>query len=397
MMRILILLGAIALSVPAAAQHHDTQQASSPAPVQSAVAPACTHEHAAMGHCTLPVAAPLQNSGDAKCTPEHAAMGHCTLPATTPRPPSRDAKCSAEHAAMGHCTLPVAAPQQPSGDAKCTPEHAAMGHCALAGKAMKQSSDGASTPTAIPQQPPPPVAYEGPEHAADAVWGNQAMAPVRRAVYAEHGRFRGSRILLDRLEYQARDGHDGYAWEGDAWYGGDYDRLWFKSEGEGGFGGALEEAEAQLLWSRALGPWFNLQTGVRYDIRPRSQRTHLAVGVQGLAPYWFEIDAAVFLSDRGDLTARIEGEYDQRITNQLILQPRIEATLSAQDVPDIAIGSGLSAIEAGLRLRYEIVPEFAPYVGVQYERSIGDTAVFARAAGERRSDWALVAGLRMWF
>ncbi|KKC25556.1 copper resistance protein CopB [Sphingomonas sp. SRS2] len=223
------------------------------------------------------------------------------------------------------------------------------------------------------------------------------MSPVRRAIYAEHGTFRGSKMLIDRLEYRAQDGHDGYAWEGDAWFGGDYDRLWLKTEGEGGFGTALESAEIQALWSRALDPWFNLQAGIRYDLRPRPDRAHLAVGIQGLAPYWFEVDVAAFLSDRGDLTARIEAEYDQRITNRLILQPRVEFSLAAQDVPSIGVGAGLSSIEAGLRLRYEVVPEFAPYLGIDYERSIGRTADFARAAGEDVGGLAFVIGIRTWF
>jgi copper resistance protein B len=250
--------------------------------------------------------------------------------------------------------------------------------------------------------PPPPTApaaaaSSDPDYAADAVWGADAMAPVRRALYTEHGSFRGGKLLIDRLEYRARDGQDGYAWEGEAWYGGDYDRLWLKSEGEGGFRKALDSAEVQALWSHALDPWFNFQTGIRYDIRPRPDRAHLAVGVQGLVPYFFEVDVAAFLSTRGDLTARVEAEYDQRITNRLILQPGVELNLSAQDVPSIGLGAGLSSVEAGLRLRYEFVPEFAPYIGVHYERSIGNTARFARAAGTDTGGPALVLGMRAWF
>ncbi len=268
-----------------------------------------------------------------------------------------------------------------------------MGHCKPA----------APTPAAPPPvAPPPPAASTGPDHAADAVWGARAMAPVRRAVHAEHGGFTGNRVLIDRLEYRAAKGRDGYAWEGDAWFGGDYDRLWLKSEGEGGFGDALDHGEVQALFSRAIGPWFNLQGGVRQDFGSRkagggADRTHLAFGVQGLAPYWFELDAAAFLSTRGELTARIAGEYDQRLTNRLILQPRAELNLAAQDVPDQRIGSGLSSLEAGLRLRYEFVPEFAPYIGVEWDRGTGRTAEFARADGKRTGGWSLVAGIRAWF
>src|SRR5690606_5387904 len=160
-----------------------------------------------------------------------------------------------------------------------------------------------------------------------------------------------------------------------------YDKLWFKSEGEGAFGGHIESAEVQALWSHAIGPFFDVQAGVRYDFEPDSH-AHAVLGVQGLAPYMFEIDAAAFLSDRGDLTASVEAEYDQRITQRLILQPQIEVAVSAQDIPERGIGAGLTSVEAGLRLRYEFAREFAPYVGFGYEAKLGGTADYARLSGE---------------
>ncbi|HEX8381568.1 MAG TPA: copper resistance protein B, partial [Allosphingosinicella sp.] len=153
----------------------------------------------------------------------------------------------------------------------------------------------------------------------------------------------------------------------------------------------------QALWSRAINPWWNLQAGVRYDFRPDPERAHLVLGIEGLAPYWFEIDAAAFVSHKGDVTARFEAEYDQRLTQKLILQPRIEFDLAAQDVPELGIGSGLSTAELGLRLRYEFVPEFAPYVGVAYECAFGDTADFRRAAGDRAGGLNFLVGVRAWF
>lgn len=268
-------------------------------------------------------------------------------------------------------------------DPDCPPEHAAMGHC---------------TPATGPAPTRSSVAALGDQdYAADGIWGADAMAPVRRAVFSEHGAIRTGKLLIDRFEYRARKGHNGYAWEGEAWYGGDYDRLLIKSQGEGNFGKSLEAGEVQALWRRALDPWFNFQAGLRYDIRPEPDRAHLAIGLYGLAPYFFEVDAAAFLSDRGDLTARVEAEYDQRITNRLILQPRGELNLAAQDVRSIGVGAGLSSIEAGLRLRYEIVPEFAPYIGAEYERRLSNTADFARAAGEDVGGWAFVTGVRVWF
>ena len=179
--------------------------------------------------------------------------------------------------------------------------------------------------------------------------------------------------------------------------GGRINRLWVKSEAEYAFDeDAFEELQVQALYSRAIGPFFDLQAGVRFDPEPDT-RGHLVVGVQGLAPYMFHVDSALFLSDRGDLTARIEGEYDQRITQKLILQPRIEAEFAAQDIPERGIGAGITKVEPGVRLRYEIEREFAPYVGIEYEAKLGETADIARAAGEDAAGFKLLIGLRAWF
>src|SRR3546814_487700 len=255
-----------------------------------------------------------------------------------------------------------------------------------AGRAMP----GMAAENAPPVAPPPPEAFQGAEHAGTTVWDRELFLRKREtALIKEHGGFTTGIVLVDRLEYRALEGRDGYKWDGQGWYGGDYHKIWSKSEGEGGFGEAPEQAEVQLLYSRALDPWFNLQAGIRHDFRPYPERTHLVLGIQGLAPYWFEVDGQLFLSDKGDVTARFEAEYDQRITQKLILQPLVEFDLAAQDVPELGIGAGLSSVEAGLRLRYEFAPEFAPYIGVEYERKFGDTADFARTAGEDVGGWAL--------
>lgn len=136
---------------------------------------------------------------------------------------------------------------------------------------------------------------------------------------------------------------------------------------------------------------------MRQDFGHGPDRTHAVIGVEGLAPWWFEVEGALFLSDKGDLTARIEGSYDQRITQRLIVQPMAEIGLAAQDVPESGIGAGLSDIELGLRLRYEIVREFAPYVGIEWARKIGDTARFARADGDDVDSLNVVAGVKLWF
>jgi copper resistance protein B len=256
---------------------------------------------------------------------------------------------------------------------------------------------GAAAAPAPPSAPPPEAAFSGPAHAADLVFGPAQMARAREGLRQEHGDIEASKVLIDQAEVKVRDGRDGYAWDAQAWHGGDIDKLWIKTEGEGAFRQEVEKAEVQALWSHAVDPWFDLQLGVRHDFRPDPERTYLVAGVQGLAPYWFEVDGAVFLSNKGDLSARLEGEYDLRITQQLILQPRAEVDLALQKVPELGIGSGLSSAEIGARLRYEIRREFAPYVGFEYERAFGATADFSRARGEKAGGWSLLAGLRTWF
>jgi copper resistance protein B len=305
-------------------------------------------------------------------------MGHCKLE-PAPRPSTT---CVPEHAAMGHCTL---TPAQPFGD-----PHA--GH-------NMQSVGAAPLP---PATPPPAAAFSGPANAADAFYDKAQMSEARGDMVREHGGMKTHQFLIDQLEARIGKGRDGYAWDAEAWYGGDINKLWVTTEGEGQFSGDFEGAEVQALWSRAIDPWFDLQLGVRQDIAPGPDRTHLVVGVQGLAPYWFEVDGAVFLSSRGDVTARAEVEYDLRITQRLILQPNAEIELSFQDIPELLIGAGLTSAELGTRLRYEIFPPsgpavVAPYVGVQYERAFGDTARLHRAAGEEVGGWRFLAGVRTWF
>jgi copper resistance protein B len=281
-----------------------------------------------------------------------------------------------DHSQMDHGAHKMpAAPEAELEVDHSTMDHGAMGH----GK-----------PASLPNN------LTGPPNAADAIWGAEAMRPSREALYEEHGDMQLFWFQGDRMEFRARDGEDGYLWDVQGYYGGDLDKFWFKSEGEGSFGEPLESAEVQALYSRAIAPFFDLQAGVRQDLTG-ADRTHAVIGIQGLAPYMFEIDAAAFLSSKGDLTARIEAEYDQRLTQRLILQPRAELNLSAQEIPELDIGSGIDNIELGLRLRYEIAREFAPYVGIEQEWKLGGSRDFARLAGEDASVTNYVVGVRFWF
>ncbi len=226
-----------------------------------------------------------------------------------------------------------------------------------------------------------------------------AGAPLFNAAHAAGANDIFSLVLANRFEYQSNEGDDLLLWDVQGWVGGDYNKFWVKSEGEYLFeGGEFDEAEVQALYSRAIARYWDVQAGVRQDIKPDNpSRTFGVVGVQGLAPYWFELDAALFVSDDGDVEARIEGEYDLLVTQRLILQPRAELNFAFQDVEALGVGSGLSTAEAGVRLRYEIKRELAPYIGVAWRRSVGNTGDFARAGGENVGGVSFVVGLRSWF
>lgn len=265
-----------------------------------------------------------------------------------------------------------------------------------AGKDMASMPGMAMTGTALPAgdapAPAPPM-----DHYADRVFAGPEMGQSRSKMMHEQGAQNFSQVMFNLAELQVRDGKDGYRWDGEAWFGGDINRLWLKTEGEGAFREGVDSAEIQALYSRAIGPYFNLQAGVRHDFQPTPNRTYATVGFEGLAPYQFEVEGAAFISQKGDILGRLEGYYDQRITQRIILQPRVELNLAAQDVPENRIGAGLTDAELGLRLRYEIAREFAPYIGVSYQAKTGRTADYARADGKAATSTSFVAGVRFWF
>jgi copper resistance protein B len=338
--------------------------------------------------------APFVFAGSAAAQAMDPAMPGMTMPKATAKPAAKakakpaPAKPSPDMASMPGMPAPAAPKAAPP-----APAMADMpGMKRMPATDAKPAADAGAPAEAepeIPDTPPPPPAKD---HAADRYYDPAVMAAARAQLRQEHG---GTSFSMVMAKYQARAG-GGYRWDGQGWVGGDINRFVVRSEGEGSRRGGLDAAEIQGLYSHAIGPYFDLQAGVRQDVAPRA-RTYASVGFQGLAPYWFDVSGALFLSTQGQLLGRLESTYDLRLSQRLILQPRAEFNFAAQNSVETRTGSGLSNAELGLRLRYEITREFAPYIGVSWDRKVGKTADYARARGDDVGGASLVAGLRTFF
>jgi copper resistance protein B len=208
-------------------------------------------------------------------------------------------------------------------------------------------------------------------------------------------------FLADRLEYQSLSSGTPLVWDFQGYVGKTYNKFWFRTEGNAFTSKKGGETEFWGMYSRAITAYFNLQTGIRYDVAygggETLSRGFAAIGVEGLAPYLFEVNGHLFVSQKGDVSVRIEGENDLFLTQRLIAQPRVAFNLAVQQVKKFGIGSGFNSVELGFRLRYEIRRQFAPYIGVSWNRKLGQTADFARREGEPTSRLGLVGGIRAWF
>jgi copper resistance protein B len=203
-------------------------------------------------------------------------------------------------------------------------------------------------------------------------------------------------LLAEQFEWQAGPGPDELQWDVAGWAGYSMNRVWLRTEGErpSGESGA---GQAELLYGRPVSAWWDLVAGLRHDFGPGPARNYAAVGVQGLAPQWFHVEATAYFGEGGQLGLALTSDYEWRLTRQLILAARLEADAWSEDDEAAGLGSGLAELTTGLRLRYQLVPEFAPYVGVEWTGLLGDTADIARDLGEPRRDTRVVAGLRFWF
>lgn len=251
---------------------------------------------------------------------------------------------------------------------------------------VAKAADSPAPDTQVPVTPIPPVTD-----------GDRAAAfPPDLGGHAVHDGAIHYMVLFDQLEWQADGLTSGLNWDTKTWVGTDLNRVWLRSEGATA-DGEIEEAEAHALYGRSFARWWDVVVGVRQDIRPGPGQTWAAVGLQGLAPQWFEVEATLYVGESAATLARFEAEYEVLLTNRLMLQPLIEANVFGKALPDRGIGAGLSTLETGIRLRYEIRRELAPYVGLLWHRKFFGTADYAREAGDSVGGWRAAMGLRLWF
>lgn len=329
--------------------------------------------------------------------------------------PSQEAQVPPEHDAHAHDAM-----QGMSHDATSSPvepqssEPMDMSHDAMQGmshEAMSPSPSPASTPPAT-GKPESTDAMAGmdmggmdmssmqggraPPDARDPDYsGGHAMSPMPGMAESMNDAPFG-KLLIDQLEYVDGSDASGAALDAQAYFGKDENKLWLKADGER-TDGRLQELRTEALWDHAVTAFWDTQLGVRHDFGEGPGRTWAAAGVQGLAPYWFDVEATFYVGQSGRTAARFEAEYDLLLTQRLILTPDIELNAYGKDDPERQIGAGLSNVELGLRLRYEIHRQFAPYIGIDWNRRVGHTADLVRAAGEPALDRAIVAGVRIWF
>ena len=305
---------------------------------------------------------------------QHDAMDHSSMDHSGMQHGSKDK----QDPAMDHSKMDQAHAAQAS-PAPAVVDHSSMDHGAM--------GHGSHAASEVPREPIPVL--------TDA--DRAAAFPELHSHGMSHGSSLHSLVLFNRLEAWDADPGTGQAWEAQAWIGGDIHRLWLRSEGERQRG-STESSNLEVLYGRSVSPWWDVLAGIRHDFTPGTSQTWAAFGVQGMAPYMFEISATAYLGESGQVAANVEVEYELLLTNRLILQPLVELRFHGKDDPSRHIGSGLGKAEAGLRLRYELSNRrIAPYVGLTHERVFGRTADLHRAHDEGLRDTRVVAGIRFWF
>jgi copper resistance protein B len=363
------LAAGVLLAFNAAAQDHAQHQMPMP-PAPAASQPAA-HDHTR--HQATPKQKPRAKPKPAATpTLDHSAMDHAMPPAQS----APTDHSGMDHGGMDHTGMDHGGMQHDSAQPAPT-DHGGMDHAAM-GHAMPRPSDAPLTPIPV---------------LTDA---DRAAAQPPPHDHPVHDNGIHSFVQFNRLEAFDADEGRGLAWEGQAWIGTDRNKLWLRSEGER-VAHRTDSADLEVLYGRAVARWWDVVAGVRHDFAPGASQDFAAIGVQGLAPYKFEVEATAYVGQGGQSAARLEAEYETLLTNRLILQPLLELNAYGQTDARRGVGSGLSSAEAGVRLRYEITRQFAPYVGVVREWSFGRTADLRRDDGEAVHDTRIVAGLRIWF
>lgn len=326
---------------------------------------------------------------------EHSAMGHDTMDGMD-HSNMQDGEIDSDDTPMDHSTMSGIDSMQGIDHSKMPQKEAAkadapMDHSTMSGMDSMQGMEMSNTP---PSDARDPHAYA---NGMTLDSGAFALPGPRQLIMADEHMFWA--VTFDRFEYAdgLSSGLDNVSqYDAQAWYGNSYERLVIKAEGEF-VDNKLAESETQILWGHAISTFWDSQIGLRFDSSEGPSRQWLTFGVQGLAPYWFEVDASLSIGAEGRSVFNMEAEYELLITQRLVLQPRFALSAYGKDDVEVGVGKGLSSLITGIRLRYEFSRQFAPYVGVEWTGLYGNTADFSKAEGlpSRQTQW--VAGLRFWF
>ena len=374
-----LLVGASASSAQSAGDHAGHQDSHATPPAQATPdTPQSDVDHSTMPGMSKPKPAvpdPMQGM-------DHGGMDHSTMPGmSAPQPAAPDAMQGMDHDGMDHGKMPgVSAPKPATPDAMQGMDHDGMDH----GDMNMQGGPA-------PADARDPHAYSGGYTLGD---GKYALAGPRQLKMADEHSF--ANLLVDRLERVDTRDATFTTYDAQAWFGRDYNRFIIKAEGDYA-DGDIEESSTELLYGHAIASYWDAQVGVRHDTGEGPDRNWLAFGVQGLAPYWFELEATAYIGENGRTALSLEAEYELLITQRLVLQPRAELAFFGKSDRANGVGSGVADASFGLRLRYEFSRQFAPYVGIEWANKFGQTADFARDEGAPTRETRYVLGVRFWF
>lgn len=385
------LLAALLLALPLAATAQSVPASSSTSSMGMSSMPGM--DHGSMPGMTMPATASSTTKPAKKVPAKKAGTKPAPAAPATPASHDMDGMKGMDHSSMpgmDHAPMPGMSPGATQGMSHN--DMAGMDHGAM----PKKDQGGMAGMGAMPGMKMGPM--QGGSAPADARSGDYSDGVAGSPVQGlhMHGSTPFGMLLIDQLEaFHGRDGN-GQSWEAEGWYGNDENKLWVRTEGERSRG-KLEDGDLEAFWNHNIATFWSTQLGVRQELGEGPNRSWAAFGVQGLAPYWFEVEATGYVGASGRTAVRLRADYDMLFTQRLILQPEAEINLYGKNDPQRRIGSGVSDVQFGLRLRYEIRRQFAPYIGVNWVRRLGTTADYARQDHQPILDRQIVAGVRIWF